>query len=151
MKTYIHTLEGLALGWAVALIEGKDNLLKFTVFYLPIESENTEVLQYVCRADDVEDATRQCLKDYNHATVLRVEAMPRYSPNTVWEQGGPIIDREKINLSVGHDGVWMACIKQNYSDEPLHLSPGHTALTAAMRCYVASYFNATIEIPEGLK
>jgi hypothetical protein len=62
---------------------------------------------------------------------------------TDWAQGGPIIERERIELE--HDGfIWWARIKadEDYS--------GPTPLIAAMRCYVASKMGDTIDIPEEL-
>ena len=64
-----------------------------------------------------------------------------YSTN--WAQGGPIIERERIELE--HDGfIWWARIKadEDYS--------GPTPLIAAMRCYVASKLGDEVEIPEEL-
>jgi len=66
----------------------------------------------------------------------------RYS--TDWAQGGPIIEREKLNIEPisningdqwVSDGVWY----------------GPTPLIAAMRCYVASKLGDKVEIPEELK
>jgi hypothetical protein len=53
-----------------------------------------------------------------------------YSPTSIWSQGGPIIEKEKINLEFKYD-IWKACINKNV------ISKGETALEAAMRCYVA--------------
>ena len=62
---------------------------------------------------------------------------------TDWAQGGPIIERERIELE--HDGfIWWARIK---ADEEYS---GPTPLIAAMRCYVASKLGDTIDIPEGV-
>jgi hypothetical protein len=64
-----------------------------------------------------------------------------YSPSTDWAQGGPIIERERIELE--HDGfIWWARIKadEDYS--------GPTPLLAAMRCYVASKLGDEVEIPD---
>jgi hypothetical protein len=71
--------------------------------------------------------------------------VPNYS--TDWAQGGPIIEREKLCVDVGHDGVWLACIRQNYGDlgEYMHAAGG--PLIAAMRCYVASKLGDEVEIP----
>lgn len=63
---------------------------------------------------------------------------PEFLFHKLWEAAGPIIERERICLNIGHDGVWLACIKQNYEDRPEYLQAGKTPLEAAMRCYVAS-------------
>jgi hypothetical protein len=73
---------------------------------------------------------------------LRLRATP-YAPSTDWSQGGPIIERERINLEPfsningeqwSADGEW---------DSP-------TPLIAAMRCYVASKLGDDINIPKEL-
>lgn len=89
-----------------------------------------------------------------HATASLV-IMGEYSPSTNWAQGGPIIEREKINLSayeLDDDGAsnpgWQAW--PNYGMSDWYLS-GPTPLIAAMRCYVASKLGDEVEIPEALK
>jgi hypothetical protein len=66
----------------------------------------------------------------------------RYS--TDWSQGGPIIEREKIDVLYEHDLRWVAVPQKGIE------SYGPTPLIAAMRCYVASKLGDTVEIPEGL-
>jgi len=60
-----------------------------------------------------------------------------------WSQGGPIIEREKIDivcLPTRQGGfVW----RTFYADGP-------TALVAAMRCYVASKLGDNVDIPKEL-
>ncbi len=69
----------------------------------------------------------------------------KYSPSTDWAQGGPIIEREKIELEWGGNGGnedWWACIHADKDHS------GETPLIAAMRCYVASKLGDEVEIPE---
>ena len=75
-----------------------------------------------------------------------------YAPSTLWAQGGPIIERERI--AVGFDGfddvdsalpVWSAC---KYVDGFERYGP--TPLVAAMRYYVASKLGDEVNVPEGL-
>mgnify|MGYP003351542252 CR=1 FL=1 len=62
---------------------------------------------------------------------------------TDWAQGGPIIERERINLwNEGYD--WEASLFGE------HIVWGPTPLIAAMRCYVASKLGDDIEIPTEL-
>lgn len=73
-----------------------------------------------------------------------------YKPSTDWAQGGPIIEREKVDLSwdveLAHkDGWWRAEI------DAIHEGDGPTPLIAAMRCYVASKLGDEIEVPDELK
>ena len=68
-----------------------------------------------------------------------------YQPSTDWDQGGPIIEREKIG--VWWDGVWHA----KYDGcRPDQVQDAHTPLIAAMRCYVASKLGDEVEIPNEL-
>jgi len=75
-----------------------------------------------------------------------------WNPSTDWAQGGPIIEREKINIA------WLT--KQGLDMEPEHYCVAHidgiyvrygtTPLIAAMRCHVASKLGDEVEIPEEL-
>ena len=56
-----------------------------------------------------------------------------WSPSTDWEQGGPIIEREKIEIFI-RDGKWFAYSSLSKPEDFY----GETPLIAAMRCYVAS-------------
>jgi hypothetical protein len=61
-----------------------------------------------------------------------------------WDQGGPIIERERIGLrDDGGDG-WAA---DDYIRATMH---GPTPLIAAMRCYVASKLGDEVDVPDGL-
>ena len=66
-----------------------------------------------------------------------------YCPSSDWAQGGPIIERERINLwNEGYE--WEASLFGK------HIVWGNTPLIAAMRCYVASKLGDEVEIPEEL-
>ena len=68
-----------------------------------------------------------------------------YKPSTDWAQGGPIIERERIELRDYGGDQWAAY-------DHLHpIQTGPTPLIAAMRCYVASKIGGEIELPEELK
>jgi len=75
----------------------------------------------------------------------------QYRPSTDWAQGGPIIEREGVNLRthLGTDKGWVAFTWADHM--PAFRSRGPTPLIAAMRCYVASRLGDTIDIPEDLK
>ena len=63
-----------------------------------------------------------------------------FSPTKKWSQGGPIIEREEIQLVPRANGEqWAAGIDQC-------VTGGDTVLIAAMRCYVASKFGD--EVPD---
>ena len=69
---------------------------------------------------------------------------PGFKPSTDWAQGGPIIERERIELRGDGDGGWIA--HDNLNPE----QKGPTPLIAAMRCYVASKLGEEVEIPAEL-
>jgi hypothetical protein len=71
-----------------------------------------------------------------------------YTPSSDWAQGGPIIERERINIYATPTG-WDAC----RDTDMLNFSKiriGPTPLIAAMRCYVASKLGDEVEVPDEL-
>jgi hypothetical protein len=90
--------------------------------------------------------------------------VPQYS--TLWEHGGPIIEREGISLrpivKEGHSlhGQCLAAIDHGNTGGMVqwvkretwhsHYWQGPTPLIAAMRCYVASKLGESVEVPEEL-
>jgi hypothetical protein len=62
-----------------------------------------------------------------------------------WEHGGPIIEREKIQIKENGHGHWFA--KKFIKDGWVR---GTTPLIAAMRCYVASKLGDDVDVPEEL-
>jgi hypothetical protein len=71
-----------------------------------------------------------------------------WQPSELWEQGGPIIEREIAKIERFSDSLWEAtAFTKNAQD---FVQRGTTSLTAAMRCYVASKLGDTIEVPEEL-
>lgn len=70
-----------------------------------------------------------------------------YSPSTDWAQGGPIIEREKIQLStLSKDKEWRAALIYGAD----FIQYAETPLKAAMRCYVQSKLGDEVEIPDEL-
>lgn len=67
---------------------------------------------------------------------------------TDWAQGGPIIEREWIDLHCVNDSLWEA---ECPAVGGLAMQNGPTPLIAAMRCYVASQLGDTINIPKELQ
>lgn len=79
-----------------------------------------------------------------------------FRPTTDWSQGGPIIEREKINLQ----HISGINTPGDFGWEAQHPWPttacgwpvrGSTPLISAMRCYVASKLGDTVEVPEEFK
>ena len=70
-----------------------------------------------------------------------------FMPSTDWAQGGPIIEREGMQLWKG--GAWCASLDQSFNSP--EFEAGETPLIAAMRCYVASKLGDEVQLPEELK
>ena len=71
-----------------------------------------------------------------------------YSPSSNWAQGGPIIEREAIQITPDeYASTWAAYMTNE--GEPYE-GTGPTPLIAAMRCYVASKMGDEIELPTEL-
>ena len=78
----------------------------------------------------------------------------RYRPSSDWAQGGPIIDREKIELAYRVGVNWTATRIEGPAVCEVTVpynQKGSPQLIAAMRCYVASKLGDDIELPEELK
>ncbi len=64
-----------------------------------------------------------------------------FKPSSDWAQGGPILERERIELVPNGNGWDAMQADQHIPNE------GPTPLVAAMRCYVASRFGDEVELP----
>ncbi len=131
-------LIGAQLDWAVAKCEG-----------------------YVLTSDGISNL----LVRENETLLLGPGSSPlNYSPICYWMQGGEIIEREGINLSVDYqddalsDDMVQIGWKANYWNDSvpgtsgfLVWAYGPTPLIAAMRVYVMAKFGREIEVPEELK
>ena len=73
-----------------------------------------------------------------------VEGRVDYEPSSNWADGGPIIERENIELRPLCPGTWRAIDMMGYWWN------GPTPLIAAMRCYVASKLGDEVDVPEEL-
>jgi hypothetical protein len=76
-----------------------------------------------------------------------------FIPTMKWEQGGPIIERERIDVLGtvnGPTGEWTATAPRQKLVGWRWIAIGPTPLIAAMRCYVASKLGDDINIPEEL-
>ena len=123
MKT--NELTGAALDWAVAKCEGA------TDFWFDTVATHWVKLNGDDRA-------------------LRYGWAQSYLPSTDWAQGGPIIERERMDIKCWdfHSMPWRASIEGEGSTDYVEYGP--TPLIAAMRCYVASKLGDEIEIPKEL-
>lgn len=92
----------------------------------------------------------------NYAEGLRgIFAPVNYSGE--WEHGGPIIEREGIDVHRVNPGLWSAKwwannsgMAKNPAQRFKHniTTDGPTPLIAAMRCYVASKLGDDVDVPE---
>ena len=78
----------------------------------------------------------------------------RFRFSTDWAQGGPIIEREKVDLYYStKTGLWAAAIWQ---DTPgggqleAKVKQNPTPLVAAMRCFVTRKLGDEVDVPEEL-
>ena len=73
------------------------------------------------------------------------EGLMLYSSS--WAQGGPIIEKHRINIVTTDDG-WAACYD---TDEPAFYVDGYTPLVAAMRRIVFRVLGGEVDIPNELE
>ena len=119
MKMKVSELTGKALDWAVDQIDGH-----YARYKLSREPGET-ILTYA--------------KWASHSF---------WRPSSDWKHGGPIIERNKVSVSVQIHDSWSA--HAPYSLEHWKYGFGPTPLIAAMRCYVQVKFGEEIDIPEEL-
>jgi hypothetical protein len=84
---------------------------------------------------------------FNHQNLARVTTSAHpWQPTINWAQGGPIIEREHIEITYMPNNIWQASVHPS-----LNTIDGQNPLIAAMRCYVASKLGNEVEIPKELK
>jgi hypothetical protein len=92
---------------------------------------------------------------FRHNGVYYACFLSEWKPTTNWSQGGPIIERERMQIaplpdkgwrghwrsfnSADRREVWMDCFDERV-----------TALIAAMRCFVSSRLGDTVDVPDEL-
>jgi len=98
----------------------------------------------VAKASGVEHRYRHTTGgDYNGNTVT---VYRRFS--TDWSQGGPIIERERIDIEYDlGDKCWNA---RWHGSNEWTFYQADTPLIAAMRCFVASKLGDEVDVPEEL-
>ena len=130
MKIKTNELTGAALDWAVAKAEGKTPKIQCTSF--------RDAFIY-----------RVYLGwSYEHSSS---GSIVEYRPSIDWAEGGPIIEREGIDICTSTRGGWIATLLIDCEDNEVVRGEGETCLIAAMRCYVASKLGAEVDVPEELK
>jgi hypothetical protein len=73
---------------------------------------------------------------------------PNTHYSTSWHEGGPIIEREWVDLHCVNDSLWEA---ECPAVGGLAMQNGPTPLIAAMRCYVASKLGDDVTLPPELE
>ena len=75
-----------------------------------------------------------------------------WTPSTDWAQGGPIIEREKIDVMWCGDRwcAYTADAECTTGDDRQLVTEGNTPLITAMRGYVVSKLGDEVELPEEL-
>lgn len=138
MKLVTANLEGRALDYAVSLALGH------------IPTYNMESHGRIWRG-----WYEASPKSIINGQPLGYQFLPYYSYD--WAEGGPIIDRELINLRPiffppppeGH-WAWEAHILGPTNLDGSHEQRADTPLIAAMRCYVTNKLGDHVEIPDKL-
>lgn len=113
------------------------------------ELTGVELDYCVAKAQGYERARLNLKGKYGNRTVyvdhVDVVGVGLYKPSSSWAQGGPIIEREKIELKTHHDQGWGArCNSRRGGATRVVYGYGNTPLIAAMRCYVASVYGDTV-------
>lgn len=123
-KLKTSEMTGAALDWAVAKCEGV-NEEAFNLYYTPTEPSD-----------------------------LDTDGYPEFHYSTIWAQGGPIIEREQIDISFNSSSnapFWAAYSRlPKTKSDPWPIAWGQTPLIAAMRCYVAIKLGDWVDMPEEL-
>lgn len=78
--------------------------------------------------------------------VHKVGVRVRFHPSGLWQDGGPIIERERIMVAWNKDH-WIAGVADFVDEREGRIVQGPTALVAAMRAYVLSRFGDRVEEP----
>lgn len=79
---------------------------------------------------------------------LRLQGSLSYSTN--WLLGGPIIEREFIDIFHQNNGYAGAILMSTHNNPHPTPSFATTPLIAVMRCYVASKLGDAVEVPDEL-
>jgi hypothetical protein len=71
-----------------------------------------------------------------------------FQPSALWQHGGPIIEREVIDVFRNYEERCWQAEANRYGGCPM--ARGEAPLIAAMRCFVASRLGDEVNIPEEL-
>lgn len=152
MKIQTKDLTGAALDWAVAKCEGFEVGVITREDLLSMQLDGETDIAKIARIKDLfSDAAPKPAfvftdgwKSENNSALAALTGCGRMEFSTRWAQGGPIIEREGINLHRCNDEqTWFSVV----GDTTVHAP---TPLIAAMRCYVASRLGPEVDVPDDL-
>lgn len=133
MKIKVSEASGRVLDWLVAKCEGATDLSFDTVstYWTKLNGKDRAL-----GANGWSDAQR-------------------FAPSSEWLYGGPIIERNKINLQFCRDlrdrnGLYIHAEMDTHSHHGYWLGSHDKPLIAAMRCYVVSKLGEEVEVPDEL-
>lgn len=147
MKT--AELTRAALDWAVAICEGRNldmrhNYIKRKAVENNYTDEEGLAFHLSTQVNEIIDLdTVSSLSSLAMFSTLDIKTIA-YSGD--WALGGPIIERESLELGRYAD-LWQATA---HLEDGSIFEHGKTPLIAAMRCYVASKLGDEVEIPKEL-
>ena len=126
MKIKTADLTGPALDWAVATCDGYEGQFE----------------------DEVSGPWLVPQEGFLHDE----KSLSQYSPSTSWSQGGPIIEREWLDITSwpnesDEEQRWQC---HQYDAPKPYQALGPTSLIAAMRCVVASRLGDEVDVPDEL-
>ncbi|VWC82199.1 hypothetical protein BLA39750_01286 [Burkholderia lata] len=133
VRVSVQELSGVRLDWAVARCEG-----------------------YSLTTDGISQLVEKDRKLIILGPVTCGQGIPcGYSPSNYWEQGGPITQRHRINVHYCRDlrdrnGLYIHASMDTHSFHGYWRGGHDKPLVAAMRCYVASKFRESIDVPTSL-
>lgn len=146
MKIKTSELSGVALDWAVAQATRAWETAHEQFPTMTLDPTFCSVEIRECALSNWgEFGTRCALIPRNPMR----QAVQIYSPSTDWSQGGPLIEREQIDLEWdGVDGqaYWWKASHQDIAQFQI----GYTPLIAACRAIVAAKLGDEVDVPEGL-
>lgn len=125
MKIQVSEATGKILAYLVARVKGID--------IVPLNYYKDHVGFYINDYDDYDD--------YGYGEPVY------YEPHENWAQGGPIIQKERINLTTGLTIFDWWAVQDSSAG---YKANGGTPLVAAMRCYVASHLGNEADVPDGI-
>lgn len=132
VEVKIADLAGSALDWAVAECEIPNDVRDGRRRFWLHPNNAKLVCRETCNHESNPKGYRLCLFSMD------------------WSQGGPIIDREDIQLLKAAPNVHLARIDLDEGDAMQCEQTGSTKLEAAMRCFVASRKGETVMVPAEL-